>query len=150
MTIQHTPIMVKEIIDMIPPKCLISVDGTAGHGGHIIASILNNKITPYGQIIAIDRDAQMLAKAQINIENMLQDHPGTKLDIAYIQDSYARIAEIVPKQGVDFLLLDIGVNMEHFKDGSRGFSVHEDALLDMRFDTRKGQTAGDILNSAEK
>ena len=40
--------------------------------------------------------------------------------------------------------------MEHFKDGSRGFSVHEDAPLDMRFDTRSGETAADILNKYDK
>ena len=40
--------------------------------------------------------------------------------------------------------------MEHFKDGSRGFSVHEDAPLDMRFDTRSGHTAADILNKSDK
>jgi 16S rRNA (cytosine1402-N4)-methyltransferase len=40
--------------------------------------------------------------------------------------------------------------MEHFKDGTRGFSIHEDASLDMRFDIRNGQTAADILNTFDK
>lgn len=35
----------------------------------------------------------------------------------------------------DAILLDIGVNMEHFKDGERGFSIKKDGPLDMRFDT---------------
>jgi 16S rRNA C1402 N4-methylase RsmH len=32
MTIQHTPIMVKEIISHVPDNCEVYVDGTAGHG----------------------------------------------------------------------------------------------------------------------
>lgn len=52
-----------------------------------------------------------------------------------------------PNRKADFILLDLGVNMEHFKDGNRGFSIHEDAPLDMRFDTKTGRTASDILNT---
>ncbi|MBQ5944946.1 16S rRNA (cytosine(1402)-N(4))-methyltransferase [bacterium] len=29
------------------------------------------------------------------------------------------------------------MNLEHFKDGSRGFSIKSDAPLDMRFDRTK-------------
>gem|GEM_PF-590190 len=43
--------------------------------------------------------------------------------------------------------MDIGVNMDHFKDGSRGFSVHEDAVLDMRFDTMQEMTAQIFINT---
>lgn len=37
--------------------------------------------------------------------------------------------------------------MEHFKNGERGFSIHETAPLDMRFDTSNGRTAADILHT---
>lgn len=72
----------------------------------------------------------MLAKAQENTK----DAP---YHIEYIQDSYTSIKQILLKENTkaDFILLDLGVNMEHFKDGQRGFSIHEDAPLDMRFDT---------------
>ena len=40
---------------------------------------------------------------------------------------------------------DLGVNLEHFKDISRGFSIRGDVPLDMRFDTSAGKTAADIL-----
>lgn len=50
------------------------------------------------------------------------------------------------------MLLDLGVNMEHFKDGERGFSINTDAPLDMRFNRSSGNTAKDIVNtySSEK
>jgi 16S rRNA (cytosine1402-N4)-methyltransferase len=37
--------------------------------------------------------------------------------------------------------------MDHFTDGSRGFSVHNDAILDMRFDTTQGVTAEQLINT---
>jgi 16S rRNA (cytosine1402-N4)-methyltransferase len=50
------------------------------------------------------------------------------------------------------MLLDLGVNMEHFKDGERGFSINTDAPLDMRFNKGNPLTAREIVNtySSEK
>jgi len=33
----------------------------------------------------------------------------------------------------DFVLLDIGINRNHVLDKDRGFSIHGDGPLDMRF-----------------
>jgi len=44
------------------------------------------------------------------------------------------------------MLLDLGVNMEHFKDSERGFSIKTDAPLDMRFDRNQPISAKDIVN----
>jgi 16S rRNA C1402 N4-methylase RsmH len=44
------------------------------------------------------------------------------------------------------MLLDLGVNLEHFKDGSRGFSIKSDAPLDMRFDRSKREPASHLIN----
>jgi 16S rRNA (cytosine1402-N4)-methyltransferase len=45
------------------------------------------------------------------------------------------------------MLLDLGVNMEHFKDGERGFSIKQDAPLDMRFNKGHPTRAKDIVNT---
>jgi 16S rRNA (cytosine1402-N4)-methyltransferase len=141
----HVPIMVNEIVQMVPPGAAVYVDGTAWHGGHIAAIARSKIMAIQAHIIAIDRDAQMLTKAQ-----MLLAQEGYNL--TYVQNTYANMAEVLggikPWLQADFVLLDIGVNMEHFKNGDRGFSIHEDAPLDMRFDTRSWQTAADFLNTA--
>jgi 16S rRNA (cytosine1402-N4)-methyltransferase len=45
------------------------------------------------------------------------------------------------------MLLDLGVNMEHFKNGERGFSINTDAPLDMRFSKENPTTAKEILHT---
>ena len=140
----HTPIMVKEIIDHLPESATLYVDGTAGHGGHIAAIAASGKLATHADIIAVDRDAIMLQKCRQQTVEAAKTY-----NLSYVQESYAKMLSLLPKPA-DFILLDIGVNMEHFKDGQRGFSIHEDAPLDMRFDTRSGETAADLLNTGNK
>ena len=130
----HQPVLLKEILSSIPQHAQTVVDGTFGHGWHSIAIAEH---LPQVKIIGIDRDATMIAKAQERIwEN-------EKIDI--IQGSYADIDSLI--DWVDYILLDIGVNMDHFKDWSRGFSIHDDATLDMRFDRTQKKSAQDVINT---
>ncbi len=148
-TIIHTPIMVKEIVEHVPDGAKLYVDGTAGHGGHIAAIAASGRLATGADIIAVDRDAIMLQKCRQQTVDVTKD-----FSVNYVQDTYANIQTIYNNlethNGIDFILLDIGVNMEHFKDGKRGFSIHEEASLDMRFDTRSGETAADLLNTGSK
>lgn len=66
--------------------------------------------------------------------------------IYWVNDSYANITTILNWKKADYILLDLWVNLEHFKDGSRGFSIKENADLDMRFDQNAKQSAYDIVN----
>ena len=43
-------------------------------------------------------------------------------------------------------MIDIGVNLQHFVDGVRGFSIKRNGPLDMRFDTSQKLTAFSIIN----
>ena len=74
-----------------------------------------------------------------------------KNQISLYHSSYANIKEISHKEWLfDFMLLDLWVNLEHFKDWSRGFSIKSDAPLDMRFDTSKWQPASHLINKWSK
>ena len=57
---------------------------------------------------------------------------------SYLSEQYGKF---------DFMLLDLGVNMEHFKDGERGFSIKYDAPLDMRFNRTNEVSAETIVNT---
>jgi 16S rRNA (cytosine1402-N4)-methyltransferase len=65
----------------------------------------------------------------------------------YVHGNYADIKNVLGERKADFILNDLGVNLEHFKAVERGFSIRGVAALDMRFDTSQKQTAADIVNS---
>jgi len=96
----------------------------------------------------------MLAKAKIvlsaeylatsNKEDSNNLELGT-CNLELLQDSYVQLQRILGTRKADFILLDLGVNLEHFKDGTRGFSIKENADLDMRFDQNAKISAYDII-----
>jgi 16S rRNA (cytosine1402-N4)-methyltransferase len=54
-----------------------------------------------------------------------------------VQTSYADFTKISSETEIkkfDAILIDIGVNMDHFKEADRGFSLKRDGELDMRYD----------------
>lgn len=135
----HQPVLLTETLASIPTHASIIIDGTFGHGWHSMAIA---EQFPDAKIFGIDRDLAMIAKAQERL--------WPESNIAIWHGSYADIVALCAKQWiswVDYILLDIGVNMDHFKDGSRGFSVHDDAVLDMRFDTTQAMTAEQLINT---
>lgn len=140
--------MAKEVLASLPAGRKTYVDGTFGHGGHveyIMEHLKNTEPTSLKErrIIAIDRDEKMLEKGK---ELLAPYHA----QIDFVHNSYSHIEDILQEeviQKVDYILLDLGVNMEHFKDPERGFSFLYDAPLDMRFDQTSGHTASMVVNT---
>lgn len=83
----------------------------------------------------------MLAKARDFLSEVAEK-------VTFVQGSYADF-ELIHEQSqvklFDAMLLDLGVNMDHFTDGGRGFSIKRDGVLDMRFDRTHGKTLAERL-----
>ena len=138
------PVLLQEVLASVPTNAQYIADGTLGHGGHTFYMYEQAAIKP--QMMGIDLDTHMLAKAQQNLES-IQDH------IVFVHGSYTKVDEYIHAQwrkGLDYLLVDVWVNMEHFKDTTRGFSVKWDAPLDMRFDDTQEISAQTILANYSK
>lgn len=111
------------------------------------------------RLIGFDVDALMLKKAKERIESWelkiksstLKDTPSFQIkeehNIEYVHGNYSDIKNVLGERKSDFILNDLGVNLEHFKAVERGFSIRGNAPLDMRFDTDQDQTAADIVNT---
>lgn len=141
----HKRAMLKEVIELLNIKQGDTIiDGTVGHGGH--AEALLQSAGPKGTLIAFDWDADMLKVAK----KRLQLIPGNK---TFIQKNFREIPTWVQSNhptGVEAILLDLGVNLAHFDDPTRGFSFSVDAPLDMRMDRTTQETAAAWINRASE
>lgn len=129
--IKHIPVLLDEVIKSILETTSFLVDGTLGHGGHTQA-ILDK--FPQISVLWIDRDPLIFQATQ----EKLTWYAGR---FQAKQWSYADMDILTNNKKPDYILLDIWVNMEHYKDTSRGFSIRWDAPLDMRFDPSQGISA---------
>lgn len=69
-------------------------------------------IAPQAHMIAFDIDERMVDKAKLRI---IESAPHISDRIKYIHGNYADILSVLDGQQVDFILNDLGVNLEHFK-----------------------------------
>ncbi|MBL8019798.1 MAG: 16S rRNA (cytosine(1402)-N(4))-methyltransferase RsmH [Leptospirales bacterium] len=123
-----------EILAFVPQSPAIIVDGTLGEAGH---SALFHAQFPGAKILGLDRDPEMLERIRARSE-----------DFSWIElhrKPYRLAPEALGGRHADFILLDLGVSMFHFKGAGRGFS-YQDESLDMRLDPDLPLTAADILN----
>lgn len=137
----HIPVLHRELIQGLA-VCSGGhyLDATVGGGGHsssILATCLQQCADI--QITAIDRDAQALAAAQVQLQTY-RDH------VRFWQGNFA---DYDPGElRFDGVLADLGVSSAQFDQPERGFSFRYEAPLDMRMDQRQSLTAADLINQA--
>ena len=118
----------------------IYVDGTLGGAGH--SSQIAKRLTT-GRLIGIDRDPVALKAAGERLAPF-----GDRVTL--VHSNFCEIAQVLKSlniDGVDGILLDLGVSSPQLDDGSRGFSYMADAPLDMRMNNEDALTAHEVINS---
>jgi len=143
MSTVHMPVMLREVLDglQLRPGQTI-VDGTAGGGGHS-AEILK-QIGETGRLIAVDRDATMLARAAEKLND-----PRAILK----RGSYITLRDILNELSidrVDAILVDLGYSSDQIADVERGFSFSSSGPLDMRFHVEEGEPVWQILKTIDQ
>jgi len=141
MAFQHIPVMQDEAIEALNcAKGKIMVDATIGGAGH--AKAIAKRILPEGLLIGMDRDMAAIAHSTAELAPY---EPRVRL----FHGSYIRLGEILEElglDGVDGILLDLGMSRYQIESSGRGFSFRVDEPLDMRMDTRTRTTAEDLVN----
>ena len=137
----HVSVLLDECIDglNIRPDG-IYVDGTLGGAGH--SSQIAARLTT-GRLIGIDRDPVALKAAGERLAPF-----GDKVTL--VHSNFCEIANVLDSlgiDGVDGILLDLGVSSPQLDDGSRGFSYMMDAPLDMRMNNGDALTAEEVVNT---
>lgn len=138
MEFKHISVLLNECIDALNIKADgIYIDGTAGGAGHSkeIAKRLKN-----GLLLALDQDPDAVKVATERLKEM---------PAKVIKSNFSDMDIVAKEQGidgVDGILLDLGVSSYQLDTAERGFSYHKDAPLDMRM-SQSGISAKDIINN---
>ena len=137
MEFKHISVLLNETIEAlnINPKG-IYVDGTVGGAGHSgeIAKRLNG-----GRLICLDQDPDAVKIATERLKGL----PATVVHSNF-GDMDKALADL-KIEGVDGILLDLGVSSYQLDTAKRGFSYHKEAPLDMRM-SQSGISAEDVVN----
>lgn len=140
---EHIPVLLDEVLERLDPQPgQVFVDGTAGGGGHLLA--IAERLGPKGLALGVDRDPLAIERIEALGEALDEELP-----IALECDSYARIPRILAGhdiQGVDGILLDLGLSSDQLAETDRGFSFNVDGPLDLRFNPQAGEPAWRMID----
>ncbi|WP_374338442.1 16S rRNA (cytosine(1402)-N(4))-methyltransferase RsmH [Methyloversatilis sp.] len=139
---EHIPVLLAEALDALAVRPDgVYVDGTFGRGGHSRALLA--ALGPSGRLIALDRDPAAIAAGQA-----LTDPRFTLVHARFAE--MGAVLEQLGVREVDGVLLDIGVSSPQLDEAERGMSFRQDAPLDMRMDTSRGETVAQWLARADE
>ena len=137
----HVSVLLEECIDGLNIKPDgIYVDGTLGGAGH--STQIVKRLTT-GRLIGIDRDPVALKAACERLAPY-----GDRVTL--VHSNFCEIAQVLKDlniDGVDGILLDLGVSSPQLDDAERGFSYMNDAPLDMRMNGEDALSAYEVVNT---
>lgn len=142
MEFKHIPVMLEECMDLLnlaQRPSGVFVDGTLGGGGHTEQMLRRTT----GRVIGIDRDWDALRAAGARLSPF-----GERF--VPLHGNYANIKTLLRQaglDGMDGMLMDLGVSSYQLDNPERGFSFHSEAPLDMRMDQTAELTAEIVLNT---
>lgn len=139
---EHQPVLLAEALAGLAVRADGTyVDGTFGRGGHSRALLA--ALGPQGRLLAFDRDPEaVMAAAPLCSDARFQ--------IRHLP--FSALESVLNEQapeGVDGVLLDLGVSSPQLDRAARGFSFRNDGPLDMRMDPTRGESAADYLARVE-
>ena len=140
----HVSVLLDECIHALNIKPDgIYVDGTLGGAGH--SSQIAARLTT-GRLIGIDRDPKALKAAGERLAPF-----GDRVTL--VHSNFSQLDEVLDNlgfEGVDGILLDLGVSSPQLDEAERGFSYMADAPLDMRMNSEDSLTAFEVVNTWPK
>jgi 16S rRNA (cytosine1402-N4)-methyltransferase len=145
----HVPVLLEQSLEYlnVRPGGVV-VDATLGLGGHSAA--IARRLGGTGKLIAFDRDLKAMALARQRLDALAEELGAQMPMVEYVARPFSEIAEVIQPGTLDGLLADFGVSSMQLDEAHRGFSFRSDGPLDMRMDTRSGQTAEQVVNQMDE
>lgn len=143
-TAPHQTVLLEEAVHaLITNRSGTYVDCTYGRGGH--SQAIADSLNPDGRLLVVDRDETAVAHAQERFRNddrVLIEH-----------GSFSQLKSFVEHHqfnGIDGVLMDLGVSSPQLDEAERGFSFRQSGPLDMRMNQSAGPTAAEWLAHASE
>lgn len=140
MEFKHISVLLNEVIHGFDIKENgVYVDCTLGGAGH--SSEIIKRLASDGRLVGIDQDKDALkaAGAKLKVYN----------NVTFVHNNFTNVEEILNElnvDGVDGILMDLGVSSYQLDTGERGFSYMQDAPLDMRMNRDDDFSAYEVVN----
>jgi len=146
---QHVPVLLDEVMEYlnVRPGGVV-VDATLGLAGH--SSEIARRLGPKGTLIAFDRDPQAMELAKVKLDELAAELGSEMPMVKLVTKAFSEAANEIEPGSLDGLLADIGVSSLQLDEAHRGFSFRSDGPLDMRMDTRTGETAEQVVNQEDE
>ena len=146
---QHVPVLLDEVMQYlnVQPGGVVA-DATLGLAGH--SSEIARKLGPKGTLIAFDRDPQAMELAKAKLDELASELGSEMPTVKLVPKAFSEAANEIEPGSLDGLLADIGVSSLQLDEAHRGFSFRSDGPLDMRMDTRTGETAEQVVNQEDE
>ena len=141
-TTAHVPVLFAEVMEGLAVKVDGTyLDGTFGRGGH--ARGVLRQLGPGGRLLVMDKDPEAIATASTLA--------AADARVTVRRGSFATLADWPETaEGLDGVLLDLGVSSPQLDVAERGFSFGKDGPLDMRMDPDSGESAAQWLARASE
>lgn len=145
---KHQTVLLHETVDALGDITGGTVvDATLGGGGH--TALLLERVGPKGRVFAFDRDHDALKNARERFASEITDGR-----LVLVDSPFSGLGDFLKIQGlfgkIRGVIADIGVSSHQIDTNARGFSFMTDGPLDMRMDTRSGQSAAEFLANEEE
>ncbi len=146
---RHVPVLLTEAMQHLQVQAGATVvDCTLGLAGH--SSEIVRRLGSKGKLIGFDRDPEALALARTRLDLGCGELGNDAPEIELIGEAFSSAPMHMKAGSVDAILADFGVSSLQLDEASRGFSFIADGPLDMRMDTRRGETAAQVVNEASE
>ncbi len=145
----HVPVLLEDALEYLKVRPGgVYVDATLGLAGHSAA--IARRLGGAGRLICFDRDPEALSRAKARMDEVREELGPAMPEVVYVPRAFSQVASEVEAGSLDGLLADFGVSSLQLDEAHRGFSFRSGGPLDMRMDTRSGETAEQVVNQADE
>jgi 16S rRNA (cytosine1402-N4)-methyltransferase len=146
---QHVPVLLDEALEYLNVRPGgVYVDATLGLAGH--SSAIAKRLGAKGRLICFDRDPQAMEAAKASLEEVRAEIGSEMPEVIFEPKAFSEASSLIKPGSLDGLLADFGVSSLQLDEAQRGFSFRSDGPLDMRMDTRSGETAEQVVNQEDE